>query len=144
MLLRLILMITMALTITLLSMIPLTTELPVVILIMIKPVMKMVLAPRTSCKYRNEKLIVNHTKTSTKKQTNKESNKQKLVERNYLAAVMHIRFRNYLLSVRWIALTPTRWQISNYIFKECHWKTVQLKSCCVSMYKFFFWIKSHN
>ena len=56
-------MITMALTITLLSMIPLTTELPVIILIMIKPVMKMVLAPRTSCKYRNEKLIVNHTKT---------------------------------------------------------------------------------
>ena len=139
MLLRLILMITMALTITLLSMIPLTTELPVIILIMIKPVMKMVLAPRTSCKYRNEKLIVNHTKTSKKnKQTNKEPNKQKLVERNYLAAVMHIRFRNYLLSVRWIALTPTRWQISNCIFKECHWKTVQLKSCCVSMYKLFF------
>ena len=134
MLLRLILMITMALTITLLSMIPLTTELPVIILIMIKPVMKMVLAPRTSCKYRNEKLIVNHTKTST----NKEPNKQKLVEQNYLVAIMHIRFRNYLLSVGWIALTPTRWQISNCIFKECHWKTVQLTSCCVSMYKLFF------
>ena len=68
-------MITMALTITLLSMIPLTTELPVIILIMIKPVMKMVLAPRTSCKYRNEKLIVTHTKTSTKK-TNKQRAKQ--------------------------------------------------------------------
>ena len=39
--------------------------------------MKMVSAPRTSCKYRNEKLIVNDTKTSTKKQTNKEPNKQK-------------------------------------------------------------------
>ena len=38
--------------------------------------MKMVLAPRTSCKYRNEKLIVNHTKTSTKKQTNKQRAKQ--------------------------------------------------------------------
>ena len=74
MLLRLILMITMALTITLLSMIPLTTELPVIILIMIKPVMKMVLAPRTSCKYRNEKLIVNHTKTS--KKTNKQTKSQ--------------------------------------------------------------------
>ena len=138
-------MITMALTITLLSMIPLTTELPVIILIMIKPVMKMVLAPRTSCKYRNEKLIVNHTKTSKKKQTNKQRAKQAKTCRTELpAAIMHIRFRNYLLSVRWIALTPTRWQISNCIFKECHWKTVQLKSCCVSMYNFFFWIKSHN
>ena len=56
-------------------------------------------------------------KKTKKKQTSKQTNKQKikitgtnyisrfLVERNYLAAFMHKRFRNYLLRVHWIVLT---------------------------------------
>ena len=54
------------------------------------------------------------------KQTSKQTNKQKvkitgtnyisrfLVERNYLAAFMHKRFKNYLLRVHWIVLTLKR------------------------------------
>ena len=53
-------------------------------------------------------------------QQNKQTNKQKikitgtnyisrfLVERNYLAAFIHKRFRNYLLKVHWIVLTLNR------------------------------------
>ena len=73
---------------------------------------------------RNEKLIMNHAKTTTttttktSKQTNKQTSKKQKVkitgtnyisriclERNYHAAFMHTRFRNYLLRVHWILLT---------------------------------------
>ena len=83
---------------------------------------------KNSCKYRNEILIMDHAKTTTtnnnnkqqQQQTSKQRNKQKikitgtnyisrfLVERNYLAAFMHKRFRNYLLRVHWIVLTLNR------------------------------------
>ena len=79
---------------------------------------------KNSCKYRNEILIMDHAKTTTKtkkksKQANKETSKKIkitgtnyisrfLVERNYLAAFMHKRFRNYLLRVHWIVLTLNR------------------------------------
>ena len=75
---------------------------------------------KNSCKYRNEILIMDHAKTTTTTTTTTKTNKQKikitgnnyisrfLVERNYLAAFMHKRFRNYLLRVHWIVLTLNR------------------------------------
>ena len=72
---------------------------------------------KNSCKYRNEILIMDHAKTTTTTTTTTKTNKQKikitgnncisrfLVERNYLAAFMHKRFRNYLLRVHLIVLT---------------------------------------
>ena len=129
---------------------------------------------KNSCKYRNDKLIMNHAKTTTttkktSKQTNKQTSKKQKVkitgtnyisriclERNYHAAFMHTSFRNYLLRVHWIVLILSKRHITNRVFNGCVWKIVRLKSCCVSIhtyiyiyiyilfYLFIFFIKPNN
>ena len=110
------------------------------------------LAPKTSCKYRNEKLIMNHAKTTTTtKQTSKQTNKQAknkmkgtnyisliFLELNYLAAFMHTGLRNYLLRVHWIVLTLSKWHLTKRVFNGLVWKIVRLKSCCVSIHRYIY------
>ena len=111
---------------------------------------------KNSCKYRNDKLIMNHAKTTTtKKKTSKQTNKQTskkqkvkitgtnyisriCLERNYHAAFMHTRFRNYLLRVHWIVLILSKRHITNRVFNGCVWKIGRLKSCCVSIHTYIY------
>ena len=99
---------------------------------------------------------MNHAKTTTtkkkiSKQTNKQTSKKQKVkitgtnyicriflERNYHAAFMHTRFRNYLLRVHWIVLTLSKRHITNRVFNGCVWKIVRLKSCCVSIHTYIY------
>ena len=60
------------------------------------------------------------------------------LERNYHAAFMQTRFRNYLLRVHWIVLTLSKWHITNDVFNGCVWKIVRLKSCCVSIHTYIY------
>ena len=93
-----------------------------------------------------QKWKINHESCKTTSTKNKQTNKQKVkitgtnyisrifLERNYHAAFMHTRFRNYLLRVHWIVLTLSKWHITNRVFNGCVWKIVRLKSCCVSIH----------
>ena len=93
----------------------------------------------------------NNNKKKTSKQTNKQTSKKQKVkitgtnyisriclERNYHAAFMHTRFRNYLLRVHWIVLILSKRHITNRVFNGCVWKIVRLKSCCVSIHTYIY------